>query len=118
MGKTDNNKPKFAFAKLASANNYKKWACEMKYSVKSAKLWKHTLLSIENLKFFAIKLKGENFFSHVKLEQQKNKPTKSKLETKAISSAKNTLATYALITFNKHFRLLSLIKRHTIFESD
>ncbi|MCJ1271382.1 hypothetical protein MMC22_011282, partial [Lobaria immixta] len=64
MGKSDDNKPGFAFAKLAGANNYKKWTRKMRYSLESARLWEHTLLDKENPKPFPIDLKGKKLFNN------------------------------------------------------
>ena len=70
MGKTGDDEPGFAFAKLAGADNYKKWAREMRYSLESAGLWEHTLSDGENPKPFSIDLKGKELLNDVKLERQ------------------------------------------------
>lgn len=50
MGKSGDDEPGFSIAKLAGADNYKKWAREMRYSLESAGLWDHTLSGEENPK--------------------------------------------------------------------
>ena len=91
MGKTGNNEPGFAFAKLADADNYKKWACEMIYSLESAGLWEHTLLNAENPKLLPIKLKGKELLNDVKLERQKKQANKIKAWNKNNSKCKRYL---------------------------
>ncbi len=73
MGKSGDDEPGFSFAKLAGAENYKKWAPEMLYSLESAGLWYHTLPDKENPKPIAIIFKEKKLEDYVKLERQKNR---------------------------------------------
>lgn len=59
MAKYD-DEPGFSFAKLAGADNYKKWAREMRYSLESAGLWDYTLSTAENPKPLPINLKSND----------------------------------------------------------
>ena len=76
MGKSGDDEPGFSFAKLAGADNYKKWAREMRYSLESAGLWDHTLSDEENPKPVAIILKGEALNDDAKLERQEKRADK------------------------------------------
>ena len=76
MGKSGDDEPGFSFAKLAGADNYKKWAREMRYSLESAGLWDHTLSDEENPKPVAIVLKGEALNDDAKLERQEKRADK------------------------------------------
>lgn len=80
MGKHE-DEPRFSFAKLASAENYKKWAGEMRYS---AGLWDHTLSAAENPKPLPIILEGNNLNDDAKDNRQK------KLSDKIIAWNKTT----------------------------
>ena len=82
MGKSGDDEPGFFFAKLAGADNYKKWAREMRYSLESAGLWDHTLSDQENPKPVAIILKGEDLEDDAKLERQEKRADKIHAWTK------------------------------------
>ncbi len=76
MGKSGDDEPGFSFAKLAGADNYKKWAREMLYSLESAGLWDHTLPDKENPKPVAIILKDKGLEDDVELERQEKRADK------------------------------------------
>lgn len=69
MGKSENDEPGFSFTKLASADNYKKWAWEMQFSLESVYFWDHTLSDQENLKPVTMILKDENLNYNTKFER-------------------------------------------------
>ena len=73
IGKSGDDEPRFSLLKLADADNYKKWAWKMRYSLESVGLWGHTLLDRENLKLVAIVFKGEDLKDDAKLECQKKR---------------------------------------------
>lgn len=106
MDKTDDNKPGFAFAKLAGANNYKKWACKMRYSLESARLWEYILLDGENPKLFLINLKGKELFNNVKLEQQEKRADKFKVWSKSNSKCKRYLGRMCLGHIQQEFQAI------------
>ena len=76
MGKSGDDEHRFSFAKLADMNNYKKWAREMQYSLKSAGLWNHTLSDIENPQPEPIVLKGKDLKDDAKFECQEKRVDK------------------------------------------
>ncbi len=76
MGKSGDDEPGFSFAKLAGADNYKKWAREMRYSLESAGLWDHTLPDKENPQPVAIILKDKELEDDVKIERQEKRADK------------------------------------------
>ena len=76
MGKFGDDEAGFSFAKLAGADNYKKWAREMRYSLKYAKLWDHTLSDTENPKPVTIVLLDEDLKNDTKLERQEKRADK------------------------------------------
>ena len=76
MGKSGDNEPRFSLAKLAAADNYKKWAREMQYFLESAGLWDHTLSDEENPKPVAIVLKAEALNDDAKLKRQEKRTDK------------------------------------------
>lgn len=76
MGKSEDDKSGFSFAKLASADNYKKWAWEMHYSLESTGFWNYTLLDKENLKSVTIVLKDKDLKDDAKREHQKKRTDK------------------------------------------
>lgn len=77
MGKPgDDSEPGFSFAKLDGADNYKKWAREMRYSLESAGLWDHTLPNAENPKPVPILLKGNDFDDDAKVDRQEKRADK------------------------------------------
>lgn len=82
MGQSRDNEPGFSFAKLIGTNNYKKWAREIKYSLKCAELWDHTVLAIENRKPVAIVLQGKDLKNDTKLKQQEKRKDKIFAQTK------------------------------------
>ena len=73
MSKSGDDEPGFSFASLAGANNYKKWAREMRYSLESARLWDHTLSDKVNPKPVAIVLKLKDLEHDAKLERQEKR---------------------------------------------
>ena len=70
IGKSGDNEPGFSFVKLAGADNYKKWAREMRYFLESIGLWDYTLSDTVNPKPVPIILKGEDLENNVKLERE------------------------------------------------
>ena len=76
MGKSGDDEPGFSFVKLAGADNYKKWAHEMQYSLEFVRLWDHTLPDIENPKPSPIVLKSEDLKDDAKLERHKKRADK------------------------------------------
>ena len=76
MGKTEDDEPGFSFAKLAGANNYKKWARKMRYALESAGLWDHTLLETENLQPQPIVLKRDELDDDAKVNRQERRADK------------------------------------------
>ena len=71
MSKSGDNKPGFSFAKLVSADNYKKLEQEMQYSLEFTRIWDHIVPNTENSKLAPIVLKGEDFEDDTKLEHKK-----------------------------------------------
>ena len=67
------DEPGFSFANFAGANNYQKWAREMRYSLESARLWDHTVSDRVNPKPVAIVLKDKNREDDAKLERQEKR---------------------------------------------
>lgn len=106
MGKTGDDVAGFAFAKLAGADNYKKWAREMRYSLESAGLWEHTLSSEENPKPLAIELKDEELLSDVKLERQEKRADKIKAWNKSNSKCKEYLGRMCLGHIQQEFQAI------------
>ncbi len=82
MGKTGNDKPGFSFAKLSEADNYKKWAREMGYSLESAGLWDHTLEDEENSKPAPKISTSKNLENDVKAKWQEKRMDKIQALTK------------------------------------
>lgn len=76
IGKFDDNKPGFSFAKLEGTDNYKKWAQKMPYSLDSAGLWDHILSDAENSKPVAIVFKDKDLDNDAKLERHKKRAHK------------------------------------------
>ncbi len=76
MGKSGDDELGFSFAKLADADNYKKSAWKMRYSLESARLWDHTLPDKENPKPVAINLKDKELEDDVKLERKEKRAEK------------------------------------------
>ena len=76
MGKSGDDEPEFSFAKLVGMDSYKKWAREMRYSLKSIGLWDYTLSDIENPKPVAIILLSKDLKNNTKLEHQKKRRDK------------------------------------------
>ncbi len=76
MGKSGDDEPGFSFAKLAGADNYEKWAQEMRYSLESSRLWDHTLPDEENSKPVGLIFKDKELKDDVKLEHQKKRANK------------------------------------------
>lgn len=70
MGKSDDDKPRFSFAKLADTYNYKKWPWEIQYSLESVGLWNHIFLEKNNFKPVAIVFKGKDLKDDTKFEHQ------------------------------------------------
>lgn len=60
MDKTGDDEPGFAFARLAGADNYKKWARGMRCSLESAGLCDHTLPEKEKHEPVPIALKDKD----------------------------------------------------------
>lgn len=73
MAREDDEQPGFAFKKLLGAENYKKWARQMRYSLESAGLWIHTLSVVENPKPALIILKKEDELNDAKVERQEKR---------------------------------------------
>ncbi|MCJ1265893.1 hypothetical protein MMC22_005775 [Lobaria immixta] len=70
------DEPGFAFAKLAGADNYKKWAREMRYSLESAGMWDHTLRTRVNPRPVPILSKTKESDNIAKAERQEKRPDK------------------------------------------
>ena len=106
MGKTGDDEPRFAFAKLASADNYKKWACKMRFSLESAGLWKHTLSDGENPKLLPIDLKGKELLNDGKLERPEKRADKIKTWSKSNSKCKRYLSRMCLGHIQQGFQAI------------
>lgn len=76
VGKTGDDEPGFAFGELARADNYKKWAREMRYALESAGIWDKTLPAKNNPKPVPIQLKDKDHESDAKLERQEKRQDK------------------------------------------
>lgn len=106
MGKPDDDESGFAFAKLVGADNYKKRAREMRYSLESAGLWDQTLSNVENPKPAPIGLKGEDLLNEAKLERQKKRTDKIKAWNKSNSKCKGYLGLMCLGHFQQKLQAI------------
>lgn len=70
MGKSEDDKPEFHFARLAGVDNYK-WALKIRYALESAGLWDHNFSGGENCKLVIIILKDQDLKDNAKLDLQK-----------------------------------------------
>ena len=104
MGKSKDNKSRFSFDKPAGADNYKKWAREMRYSLGSAGLWDHTLSDQENPKPVAIILKSKDLDDDVKLERQEKRANKIHAWTKSNVKYKDYIGCICLGHIQQEFQ--------------
>ena len=105
MGKPGDDEPSgFSFAKLTGADNYKTWAREMRYSLESAGLWKHTLSAKENSRPTPIVLLGKDLDDDAKLERQKKRADKITAWNKNNSKCKGYLGRMCLGYIQQEFQ--------------
>ena len=105
MGKSENDKPRFFFAKQAGTDNYKKWDWKMCYSFDFARFWNHTLLDNENPKPVAIVLKNKDLEDDAKLERQKKHADKIIAWSKNNVKCKDYINLMCLGHIQQKFRL-------------
>lgn len=76
MSKIGYNKPRFLFAKPSKAENYKKWARVMQYSMKSVRLRDHIFEDKKNSVLTLMVLRGKNVEDEIKLKRHEKQTNK------------------------------------------
>lgn len=85
MAREDDEQPCFVFKKLLGVENYKEWARQMRYSLKSSGLWIHIILVAENPKPAPTLLKKEDKLDDAKVERQEQQTEKTLAWTRSNS---------------------------------
>ena len=95
MDKSQDDEPGFSFAELASADNYKKWAWKMCYSLEPGGLWDHTVIEEVNPQPVAVVLKDKDFEDDAKRERQEKRAKESRPGPRTTESIKVILVEWA-----------------------